>query len=259
MPKLEIELDEKGEFVGTLPTELASVLDKIRTTAHGEGYGKGAQKTAAEAKQQIEDAIRAEKLKLETAFPLEKAKWDDIDAQNKLLKTQLETSLGESRKRMQEREEAHALDITRRADAIAKRNEKIKGLVGSNVRALAAKAGAREESLSELDVILQSRIAFDDESMDPFVLAEDMKTPAKTPAGNPLSIEAFVQQYLDTHPHHRKPTGATGGNARGGAALHGGNRDAVSLTAATDRIHSGDRSAGAVNALFEASRRKAAS
>ena len=255
MAKLEVEIDDKGEFVGELPTELTSILDKLKSASHGEGYGKGAQKAAEEAKAQIEAAIKAEKLKLEAQFPLEKAKWDDIDQHNKLLKTQLETTVAESRKRLTEREEAHAVELTTRMEALAKRNEKIKTLVNANLKSIAASAGARDESLSELEVILQHRIGYDDH-MEPFVKAED-GNPAKTTAGNPLPIDVFVKQYLDNHPHHRKPAPGRGGDARGGASLRGNGATATTLDGAKARVEGGDRSYDAINELFQAGRKSA--
>ena len=257
MPKLELEIDDKGEFVGQVPTELTTILEKIKSTSHGEGYGKGAQKAAEEAKQQIADAIKAEKMKLEASMPLEKAKWDDIDQTNKLLKTQLETTVAESRKRMTELSENHALELTQRMESLTKRNEKIKTLVNANLRALAAQAGARDESLSELEVILQHRIGYD-EHMEPFVKGEDGQ-PAKTTAGNPLAIDVFVKQYLDNHPHHRKPAPGRGGDARGGAAArgHGHGGGTGDRAAAVARVEKGDRSIDAINDLFNATRKSA--
>lgn len=258
MPKIELEIDDKGEFVGNLPTEFTSVLDKIKTTAHGEGYGKGASKAAEEAKAQIELAIKAEKLKLEAAMPLEKAKWDEIDQANKHLKAQLEATATEARKRATEREEAHATELTQRMQKQEKRDAKIKALVNQQLRVLAASAGARDESIGELEVILQHRIGYDDD-MEPFVRAEDGQ-PAKTAAGNPLGIEAFVKQYLDNHPHHRKPSGQGGSRVGTAASLRnpGGGGTTGSLSDAKARFDGGDRSADAINAIFEAGRRKTA-
>ena len=252
MAKLEVEIDDKGEFVGTLPPEFDSVLTRIRTTAHGEGFGKGAQKAAEEAKQQIATAIAAEKLRLEASMPLEREKWQGIDEQNKVLKTQLETTLSESRKQMTAREEAHALEVTKRVEALTKRNQKIQSLVTANLRSLAASAGARDESLAELEVILQHRIGFDDD-MEPYVKGEDGH-PAKTTAGNPLPIDVFVKQYLDNHPHHRKPVPGRGGDARGGASLRGGG-STTTLDSARARVADGDRSFDAINELFQAGRK----
>lgn len=254
MAKVELDIDDKGEFVGDVPAALTSILDKLKTTAHGEGYGKGVQKAAEEAKAQIENAIKAEKLKLEAAMPLEKAKWDAIDQDNKHLKTQLEATIAENRKRMTEREEAHATELTQRMAAQQKRDEKIKALVNASLKAYAAQAGAREESLSELEVILQHRIGYDD-SMEPFVKGEDGQ-PAKTAAGNPLALDVFVKQYLDNHPHHKATTKPTGGNARGGASFRPATASSASEAAA--RVASGDRSGDAINELFLATRKKTA-
>ncbi len=256
MPKFEVEIDDKGEFVGTLPTEMTTVLDKLKTSAHGEGYGKGAQKAAEEAKAQIEAAIKAEKAKLEATMPLEKAKWDDIDAQNKLLKGQIETTVAEHRKRMTELSESHATELTQRMAALQARDAKIRTLVNGQLRALAAQAGARDESLPELEVILQHRIGYDD-NMEPFVLAEDGKSKATTAAGNPLGIDVFVKQYLENHQHHRKPAPGRGGDARGGASLRAASLT-TSATAARERVESGDRSVEAISDLFHATRKQPA-
>jgi len=254
MPKIELEIDDKGEFVGTLPPEFDSVLTRIKTTSHGEGFGKGAQKAAEEAKQQIAAAIAAEKAKLEATMPLEREKWQGIDELNKTLKGQLETTLSESRKQLTTAAENHAVELTRKAEALQKRNDKIQNLVTANLRALAAQAGARDESLGELEVILRHRIGFDDD-MEPFVKAEDGQ-PAKTAAGSPLSIDVFVKQYLDNHPHHRKPVAGRGGDARGGASLRGG-ATTTTLDGARARVAEGDRSFDAINELFQAGRKTA--
>jgi len=250
--KFDVELDDKGEFIGTLPPELTTVLERLRATAHGEGYGKGAQKTAEEAKKQIEDAIRAEKAKLEALHPVEKAKWDEIDTQNKLLKSQFESTVQESRKQLTAREEAHAIEITKKLDALKTREAKIQALVKGHLRDLAAQAGARDESLTELEVILQHRIHFDDD-MEPFVV-DEAGQPAKTAAGNPLGLDVFVKQYLDNHPHHRKPVAGRGGDARRGASLSGGATH-TTIEAARARIDQGDRSTAAIDELFKATRK----
>jgi hypothetical protein len=212
--KFEIELDDKGEFIGNLPGEFTAVIDKIRTTAHGEGFGKGNQKAAEEAKKQLETLMAGEKAKWDAQLPIERAKWADIETQNTHLKTQIDGLVQQNRKSMTEREEAHAQEITRRVERENKRDGRIRELVNQTLRGLAAQSGAREESLGELEVILQHRIGYDDD-MQPFVRGEDGQ-PAKTTAGNPLGLDVFVKQYLDNHPHHRKPAPGRGGDARGG-------------------------------------------
>ena len=181
----------------------------------------------------------------------------DIEEENKTLKTQLTDIMRESGRTLTKREEAHAEEITKRAEALKRREQKIQTLVNANLRALAAQAGARDESLSELEVILQHRIGYSDD-MEPFV-----KDEAGEPAsvhGKPLSMEAFVKQYLDNHPHHRKPVQGRGSDARRGASLatHGSG-DATSVDAVRQRIEAGDRSPSAINDLFLASTRKKAS
>lgn len=255
MPKFELELDDKGEFVGTVPPEFDSVLTRIKTTSHGEGFGKGSAKAAEEAKQQIADAIRDAKRKMELEAPLERAKFEEIDTRNKLLTTQVEQMAQEHRKTLTQTAETHALEITKRAEALTKRNQKIEGLVTANLRALAAQAGARDESLPELEVILKHRIGFDDD-MEPYVKGEDGQ-PAKTTAGNALPIDVFVKQYLDNHPHHRKPNPGRGGDARGGASLRGGTGTTTTVDAAKARVSGGDRSLDAINDLFQAGRKTA--
>lgn len=255
MPKLEIEIDDKGEFVGALPTEFDAILQRIKSVSHGEGFGKGNAKAAEEAKQQIADAIKSAKMKMELEQPLERQKWAEIDERNKLLSAQVEQISAESRKQLTAREEVHATETTKRVEALKKRESKIQDLVNSSLRIMATQAGARDESLSELEVILQHRIGFDDD-MEPYVKGEDGQ-PAKTVAGNPLGIPAFVQQYLDNHPHHRKPTTGRGGDARRGASLSG-HPSPASIDAAKSRYDGGDRSPSAINDIFEASRKKTA-
>jgi hypothetical protein len=256
MAKHEIEIDDKGEFVGAVPAELTAVMEKVKTASYGEGFGKGNQKAAAEAKAQIDSTVAAERSKWEIGIAADRAKWGEIEAASTHLKTQLEATTTQARKTLTEREEAHAQEITRRVDRETKRNDKIRTLVNQNLKALAASAGARTESLGELEVILQHRIGYSDE-MEPFVLDEQGQ-PAKTTAGNPLPLDVFVKQYLDAHPHHRKAPAGQGGGARGGASMHGHTTTAT-LDGARARVEGGDRSPQAINDLFEAGRKRAAS
>jgi hypothetical protein len=248
MPKFEVELDDKNEFVGTLAPEFTSVLERIKSASHGEGFGKGAQKAAEEAKAQIASTVAAEKVKLDAQFAADRMKWGEIEELNKVLKTQLDGTLQEHRKTLTAQSESHADEITRRAKAMNARDEQIKELVNASLKGLAAQYGAREESLPELEVILQHRIGYTDD-MKPYVKGEDGQ-PAKTTAGNPLGIDVFVKQYLDNHAHHRKPAAGRGGDARGGASLvrgHGADFDAAQA-----RINGGDRSMDAINDAFSA-------
>jgi hypothetical protein len=115
-------------------------------------------------------------------------------------------------------------------------------------------SGAREESLPELRVILGNYIGFTDD-MEPYIKGEDGKE-RRLANGQPVTLKAFVKDYLDTHPHHKAPVKGAGGGARGGATFRGAG-DTPSADSAKKRIDSGDRSAGAINELFEATRKRA--
>jgi hypothetical protein len=258
MPKFEIELDDKGEFVGAVAPEFVSVLDRIKSASHGEGFGKGAQKAAEEAKAQIASTVAAEKIKLESAFAADRVRWGEIEELNKVLKTQLDGTMQEHRKTLTAQSEAHADEITRRVKALTVRDDQIRALVNQSLKGLAAQFGTHEESLPELEVILQHRIGYTDD-MVPFVRGEDGQ-PAKTTAGNALGIDVFVKQYLDNHAHHRKPAPGRGGDARGGASLRAHGSGATDFDQAKARIDGGDRSVDAINEAFSArlSKRKSA-
>ncbi len=253
--KFELELDEKGEIVGTPPAEVDAIFKRIEATAHGAGYGKGVSKAAEDAKKQIEDTVRVEVAKREALLPIEREKWAGIDEENKALKTQLAEHMRESDRTLRKREEVHAEEITKRVETLNKLSAKVRSQVETNLRSLSAQFGARDESVPELVLILKSRIGFDDD-MEPFVM-NDEGSGAATLHGKPLSIEAFVKGYLDTHPHHRKPTAGAGGGARGGASLRSTLAGAQSLDAAR-QDYAETRSPQAINAIFEASRKKSA-
>jgi hypothetical protein len=255
MPRHEVEIDEKGEFVGQLPAEIDAILKRIEITAHGTGFRSGQGKAAEEAKKQIEDAIKAERAKIEASLPLEREKWQGVEEENKALKTQLTDTMRESSRTLTKREEAHAEEITKRAEALKKYQARIQALTIAQVRAEAQRAGARDESLPELEAILGASIRFTDD-MEPEIVNQDGTT--ATVHGKPMDLSTFVKSYIETHPWHRKPAAGAGGNARGGASFHNGaSGPTVSAQAAKDRIESGDRSAGAINALFEATRKRA--
>lgn len=255
MARFEIEIDDKGEFQGEVPEAVNAILKRVEATAHGAGYGKGAQKSAEEAKAQIEANVKAELAKREALAPLEKEKWARIEEDNKTLNARLSELMRESDRTLKGREESHAREILQRSEALSARNKRIEALMEDQLEGLALASGARDESLSELKVILKSSIGYTDE-MEPFVKGEDGQP--RLLHGKPMPLKTFVKEYLDTHQHHRKPASGVGGGARGGATFQGYNRDAPSLDSAKRRIESGDRSAGAVDELFQASRAKRA-
>lgn len=253
MPRFEIEIDEKGDFVGQLPAEVDAIINRSTITSHGRGFQEGRTKAAEESKKDLELAIKAERAKMEAQMPLEREKWQAIEEESKALKTQMTDAMRASQRELTKREEAHAEEITKRADAINRRNAKIQGLVAANLKALAAQNGARDESLSELEVILQHRIGFDDD-MEPFV--KDESGERLLQHGKPVSMDVFVKQYLDNHPHHRKPAQGRGGDARRGASLSGGTSSTTVEGARARITEHGDRSPQAINDLFNASRSK---
>ena len=252
--RIELELDDKGEILGDMPDGLKAILARVETTAHGVGYGKGVSKAAEDAKAQIASAIAAEKAKMDALAPLEREKFAREAEENKTLKQQQLEIARDHDRTLKAREEAHATQLLARAEALTKRNARIQQLVVANLRALAAQAGARDESLGELEVILSHRIKFDDD-MEPYVVAEDGSGPA-THLGKPLPLDLFVKQYLDNHPHHRKPAQGQGGGARGGAALV--TRHASTLTVEQVKQQYADRptSPEAIDAMFQATRQK---
>lgn len=254
MPRIELELDDKGEVVGEVPEGLKSIFTRIETTAHGAGYGKGVSKAAEDAKKQIADTVAAELAKKDAMLPIERAKWAQIEDDNKSLQTRIIESDREHDRVLKGREETHARELLDRADALKKRNARITDMTKAQLRTEARAAGARDESAEELEVILHSSIGYDDD-MQPFVKNPD-GTP-KTVHGKPQPLAAFVKEYLDSHTHHKKAAGGQGGGARGGASFGGHQGAPASVEAARTRMEQGDRSPDAINELFKATRKAA--
>ena len=254
--RIELELDEaKGEILGDVPEPLKAIFTRIENTAHGAGFGKGAVKAAEEAKAQIAAAVAAEKAKLEAMAPLERERYQRETEENKTLKQQMLEASRSADMAMKAREEAHATQLLERAEALKKRNARIVELTKAQLRGEARAAGARDESLDELEVILHSSIGYNDD-MEPFVRNGDGQP--KTVQGKAQGIGSFVKEYLDTHTHHKRPAGGTGGGARGGASTHGHTGGPVSLEAARARVVADPNNADAINDLYEASRKSRA-
>jgi len=255
MARIEVEIDEtKGEIVGEVPTLLKGILDRIESTTHSAGYGKGAAKAAEEAKAQIASEVARVKADLESQAPIKAAQFEQMQTEYKGLQTRLLENEREHGRTVQSIGETHARELLDRSDRLKKLGGRIVDLTKSQLRGEARGAGARDESLDELEVILHAAIGYDDD-MTPYVKNGD-GTP-RTVQGKPMSLTAFVKEYLDGHSHHRRPVQGAGGGARGGASFHGHNGGAsVTADQAKERIQSGDRSGEAVNNLFEATRAK---
>lgn len=250
MARFEIELDDKGDFVGQLPPEVAEAHKRIGIMAHGNGFQAGQSKASEEAKKQIAESLAAERAKWDAQLPLERAKWDAVDAENAAIKSQLTDTMREHGKTLNRLSESHAEEITKRAQALDRRNAKIAGLVQANIRGLLTQYGAADGAVPMLEHFLLERHVGFDEDMEPYVKGEDGK-PAKTNTGNPITLDTFVKQYIESTPQFRKAPQGQGGGARGGASFSQGfNGGAPSFKAAQERIDSGDRGGDAITELF---------
>jgi hypothetical protein len=254
MPRLELEIDEKGEIVGDVPSPLKAILEREQTMSYGNGFKNGSSETAEKAKRQFEETLKAEIAKKDALAPLEREKFARTEEENAALNARLTEIMRDSNQTLRAREEAHARELLSRSDALTARNTRISALVGEQLEGLAMSSGAREESLPELRVILGNYIGFTDD-MEPYIKGEDGKE-RRLANGQAVTLKAFVKDYLDTHPHHKAPLKGAGGGARGGATFRGAG-DTPSADHAKKRIDSGDRSAGAINELFEATRKRA--
>jgi hypothetical protein len=254
MPQLTVDIDDKGDFVGQLPTELEAIIKRTEAAADGKGYGRGVQKAAEDAKKQIEETVKARVAEIEARQPLERERYEGIDSENKALKTRLDEMARTSERTLRSREEIHAEELNRRVETIKKRDGKISQLVRGQIRGLAVESGARDESLDELEIILGSMVGFDDD-MEPFVKGPDGSPMQQH--GKAVALGSYVKSYIDTHPHHRRSANGTRSDARNGASLrNGGGGATANITEARTRVEQGDRSTGAINDLFNASRAK---
>lgn len=212
MAKVEIDIGDDGA-VGTLPEPLQKFFD----AKFGEAFGKGKAKAAEEIRSQVStDPVVVEKLK---AAEMENSKLREAEALR-------EKNYAEAEKIRNER---HARELAEREDAkvaltaeVEKRTARIQQLVGKEIRAAALDAGARRESLDELEELLSKRIGLDD-GLQAFV--RDAKDPGKAALAadgkTPLTIEGLVASYLADRPHHKAAPGGRGGGANGGRSLSG--------------------------------------
>ncbi len=257
MARVEIEFDDKGDIVGEAPAPFLAYIERENIKAHGTGYKNGVSETQTKAAKQFEETLKQELAKKDALAPMERAKFAQMEEETKALNARFTQAITDHTKTLREREEAHSREILARSEAVSARNKRIDALVQAQLEGLAIAYGAREESLPELKVILKNYIGYTDD-MDPFV-RDDNGQPRKTPRGEAVEFKAFVKEYLDSHPHHKKPAQGVGGGARGGASFHGRTTETnVTADQAIKRIHSGDRSAGAINELFEATRNRKA-
>ena len=241
MTKLEIDVDDNTGRVARINGELPDPVQRL----YDEAYGKGAEKAAREAKGQIESGIKAELEKLKAGNGA-----TDVLTQEKI--KSLETELSRHREADALRESCHAdalkevesrferdksevvNKLTAAEQAIQARTERIRQYATDRIGTEALKAGAREESVDELQAILGRRVALDD-NLEPFVTdptdpskpaMEDVTDPKTQKVDRkPVTIQSLVAAYLAEKPHHRSTGHGRSMAARGGQSLNGQVRD----------------------------------
>lgn len=209
MATLTVEIDDKGN-IGTLPAELQKFVD----TRINDAFGRGAKKVEDEMKGKLADPAQVERLKL-----IEEENSRLKEAEARATKNFEEADrLKEERYKKQLEEKDGTLSA--KEQEIARRDQRLRSSLGSEIRAAAVAAGARDESLPELVKLLGADLELDPETLEPFVKGADGKPLTKD--GKPVSIEGHVAQYLTDHPHHLGGKRGQSGRAKGGASLTGG-------------------------------------
>jgi hypothetical protein len=196
---LTVELDEKG-LPKALPEPLQRELDR-RVNASVQTALKNAEKKGGLTPAEREElaALREDKSRLEQSVAEHNKDWQEA------LRIQAERL-----------EAKRAADIAARDAEVKAREARIAKYQDANklgaIRAAAVAAGARDESLPELEKLLGSDVKFDPETDDPFIPGAD---------GTKQPIEQFVTAYLQAHPHHLGRGKGTPGRATGGASFAG--------------------------------------
>jgi hypothetical protein len=246
MADITVRVNDAGQIEGDLPDVLQAALKK----QFDAGFGKGAEKTAKEALAQLD----AERKRLAQGDPVEREKVRQMEDEL----TALRLKEAEREKRYEDairmREDAHLKALQAEQQDKARYQTRVKELLGSEIRAAAVAAGARQESLPELVKLLSSDLHLD-EQLQPVVTGPDGQPLVDPKTRTPVTIEGFVAGYLDTHPHHRTAPVA-GGGARGGQLLSTGtafNPAAAEAAVALSRLET-DRSTEAVASAFDALR-----
>jgi hypothetical protein len=201
MATVEIEIGDNGE-IGTLPDPLQKFFDKKLN----EQYQKGADKAEKRFQSLIVDPKELEELRTK-AKQLEDATLA-IAERDKDWKTAQEI-----------RDKRHADELQSERQAHTKTRGKVREFIGKTIRGAAVEAGARSESLDELERLIGADVDLDDE-LNPFVKGADGK-PLQNDKGESVTLEGYVAAYLDKKPHHKATPQAKGGRAPGGAAMKG--------------------------------------
>lgn len=220
MAKVEIEIGDDGK-VGTLPEPLQKLFDNQQKEAFQRGIGK-----AADDIKGLEGQIKT--LKDGNLSATDRERLKSLEADKSKLEEELATKNKDFVKAQEIRDKRHADELADRDARIAATGEQVKTrdariqeLVAKDIALAAATAGARKESLAELQTLLGGRIGLDDR-LQPFV--KDATDPGKAHLdkdGKPVSIEGFVTAYLADHPHHKAAPSGRGGGAAGGRSFEG--------------------------------------
>ncbi|MCC6774409.1 MAG: hypothetical protein IT360_24710 [Gemmatimonadaceae bacterium] len=195
---LTVALDENGR-IKKLPDELQTFVNHTVARERKEWIAKyGADPAERERAKTLEE----ENSRLREAEAVREKRWDDA------LKEQ-ETRLS---RQITEKDDA----IKARDAELDRRTGRLKSMLGSEIRAAAVAAGAREESLPELVKLLGADVDLDAD-LNPIVKSADGKPLEKD--GKPVSIEGFVTDYLASHPHHLKGSRGVPGRSIDGASF----------------------------------------
>lgn len=201
-----IEVDEQGN-IGTLPEPVQAFVNK----AINEAFKRGAQKVEREMSSRAID-------------PAERERLLQAQADANLLREEIATRDKNFEEAARLREERFQRELDQREQAlksketeIGRRDARLRGMLGAEIRAAAVAAGAREESLPELQKLLGADLDLD-EHLEPFVKGEG-NAPKLDKDGKPVSIEGLVREYLASHPHHLRGGQSQSGRAQGGASI----------------------------------------
>ena len=201
MATVEIEIGENGE-IGTLPEPIQKFFDKRLN----EQYQKGADKAEARFKGLIVDPKEIERLRT-----IEKEAED-----TKIALLERDKNYEEAQKI---RDKRHQDELAKERELHGKTKTRIREFAHKSIRAAAVEAGARVESLDELERLIGAEVDFDDD-MQIFVKGADGQ-PLADDKGARVSVEGYVAAYLEKKPHHKAATPVKGGKAPGGAAFRG--------------------------------------
>lgn len=220
MAVVELEVADDGS-IAKMPEAVQKLIDK----AFGQGQARAtdeSSKTLKGLQTEIETLKKgslgaADREKLRT-LEIEKSKADEaLATANKDWKLAEEIRDTRHKAELAERDGK----LAERQAELDKRTERVRELVAKDISIAALAAGARKESLGELQQLLGTRIGLDD-GLQPFV--RDEKDPGKAALdkdGKPVTVEGLVTQYLADHSHHKAAASGRGGGAGGGRSLSG--------------------------------------